>query len=252
MEVDLANMVEVPFLPDLDGVWAVGSMQTCGVAVRAALAGLQYSASYFGSGGMPLLAIQDDVSSESEAVNMTAKFRDALRRMSAKREKWIPLPTGQKVQPLGFDPRASQLVESRQFAISEIARCFHVPPSFLHDLRYGTYSNTAQADQALAKHTLRRWAEQIEQELTRALYGRFGPWFVEFDLSGLLRGDFKARAEALRALVASGIYSPDESRRDLGMGPGESDGSDQLFIQGAMRALRDVAAADGGQGGGGE
>ncbi len=237
MEVERADMVEVTFIPDLDGVLGTSTLRTCSVAVQAALAATEYAGQFFEEGALPLMAVKADIQSEEERKGIVEKLRAAMRRMNETGQKYLTLPHDTALQQVSTDPQKAQLLETRQFAIEEIARCFSIPPSFLQDLRYGTYSNTAQADMSLAKHTLRRWAEQVEQELTVALFGRFGQRFVEFDMTGLLRGDFKSRAEALRALVTTGVFTPDEARRDLGLPEGPTEGSDEQFLQGAMMSL---------------
>ena len=91
----------------------------------------------------------------------------------------------------------------QRFSIEQIARVYQVPPVFLQDLTHGTFSNTEQQDLHLVKHTIKRWIEQLEQELNLKLFPRGSSEFVEFSLDGLLRGDIKTVAELSFAVPES-------------------------------------------------
>jgi len=128
----------------------------------------------------------------------------------------------------------------QRFSIEQIARIYSLPPIFLQDLTHGTYSNTEQQDLHFVKHTVKRWVEQTEAELNLKLFGRGSPFFVEFDLDGLMRGDLKTRMEAHSTAIQNGIKTPNEVRAIENLPPME--GGDQLFIQGATVPLAGQAA----------
>jgi HK97 family phage portal protein len=124
-----------------------------------------------------------------------------------------------------------QLLELQRFSIEQIARIYSLPPVFLQDLTNGTYSNTEQQDLHFVKHTLKRWIEQTEQEMNLKLFPRGSEFYVEFNVDGLLRGDFKTRMEAHAASIQNGIRTPNEVRDIENMSPMPEGGS--LMIQGA-------------------
>jgi HK97 family phage portal protein len=101
----------------------------------------------------------------------------------------------------------------------------------LQDLTRGTYSNTEQQDLHFVKHTLKRWIEQFEQELNLKLFPRGSKLYVEFNVDGLLRGDFKTRMEAHATTIQNGIRTPNEVRDIENMSPMPE--GDSLMIQGA-------------------
>jgi len=76
--------------------------------------------------------------------------------------------------------------------------------------------------------------------LNLKLFGRGSPYFVEFDLDGLMRGDLKTRMEAHATSIQNGIKTPNEVRKIENLAP--LDGGDQLFIQGATVPLAGQAA----------
>jgi HK97 family phage portal protein len=138
--------------------------------------------------------------------------------------------------PIGANPEDAQMIETQKFMVQQIARIYSLPPVFLQDLSTGTFSNTEQQDLHFVKHTVKRWIEQIEQEINLKLYGwQANGVFVQFDLDGLLRGDFKTRMDGLASGVQNGLLTPNEGRREQNLPP--KAGGDELLIQGATVPL---------------
>jgi len=107
---------------------------------------------------------------------------------------------------------------------------------FLQDLTHGTFSNTEQQDLHFVKHTVKRWAEQFEQELNLKLFGRANrDRFAELNLDGLLRGDFMTRMSGYATSIQNAIQTPNEIRRRENL-PAQAHGDD-LLIQGATVPL---------------
>jgi HK97 family phage portal protein len=112
----------------------------------------------------------------------------------------------------------------------------------LQDLTHGTFSNTEQQDLQFVKHTLKRWIEQVEQEMNLKLFPRGSKQYVEFNVDGLLRGDFKTRMEAHATSIQNAIRTPNEVRTIENMQPQE--GGENLMVQGATVPIK-AQATDG-------
>ena len=123
------------------------------------------------------------------------------------------------------------MIDTQKFAILEVARIFGLPPTFLQDLSNGTFSNTEQQDLQLVKHTIKRWCEQMEAEMNLKLFGLNSQSYVEFNLDGLMRGDFMSTMQGNAIGIQSGQITPEETRDKRNLS--KKDGADQLFIQGA-------------------
>jgi HK97 family phage portal protein len=143
----------------------------------------------------------------------------------------MALPAGHEMKSIGFNPEQMQLLELQRFSIEQIARIYSLPPVFLQDLTHGTFSNTEQQDLHFVKHTLKRWIEQTEQEMNLKLFPRGSDLYVEFNVDGLLRGDFGTRMAAHATSIQNGIRTPNEVRTIENM-PDRPEG-DVLLIQGA-------------------
>jgi HK97 family phage portal protein len=134
------------------------------------------------------------------------------------------------------DAEKSQLVELKRFCVEEISRIYGLPPVFVQDMTHGTYSNTEQQDLQLTKHTIKRWVEHFEQELNLKLFGRGNrKFFVEFNMDGLMRGDFVSRMQGHATAIQNGLQTPNEGRA-MENRPAKP-GGDDLLIQGATVPL---------------
>jgi hypothetical protein len=84
---------------------------------------------------------------------------------------------------------------------------------FLQSLAGANSPNSEQQDLHFVKHTLTQWIKRWEQQLNLKLFGsRKRERFVEFNVDGLLRGDFRTRMEGYARAIQNAIYTPDEVR----------------------------------------
>ena len=143
----------------------------------------------------------------------------------------MALPLGHELKPLGFSPDDMQLLELQRFCVEQVARIYSLPPVFLQDLTHGTFANTEQQDLHFVKHTIKRWVEQTEAEINLKIFGRNSRTYAEFNVEGLLRGDFKTRMEAHATSIQNGIRTPNEVRDIENLEPMPE--GDSLMIQGA-------------------
>jgi HK97 family phage portal protein len=147
------------------------------------------------------------------------------------------MPLMHELKAIGIDPEKSQLTDGRRLQLEEIARIYQLPPIFLQDLTHGTLSNTEQQDLHFVKHTLSQWIKAWEQECNLKLFGpRNRSKFVEFNVDGLLRGDFRTRMEGYAKAIQNAINTPDEVRA-MENWPKKGGDADKLHIQGATVPL---------------
>lgn len=95
-----------------------------------------------------------------------------------------------------ISPEAAQLIQSRKFSVTEVARMFRIPPHMVGDLEKATFSNIEHMGQEFAMYTILPWATRFEQEAQTKLLGRrLARGFTKLNLSTLMRGDLKTRGE---------------------------------------------------------
>lgn len=203
-------------------------------AIGLAIAASDYGSKFFQNGGVPPFVLTGPFNSPGALERSSTDMESAVREAASKKKLALSVPTGHTLTPIGVDPEKSQLVALQRFVIEQIARIYSLPPVFLQDLTHGTFTNTEQQDLMLTKHTLRRWIEQFEQELNLKLFGRGNNrQYVEMNVDGLLRGDFKTRMEGYARAITTGQMSPDEAR-EMENRPAHGNAAAKLHMQGAM------------------
>jgi HK97 family phage portal protein len=236
------EIIDIPFMLKADGLGHRGPIMTNKGVVGLAIAANDYASKYFLNGGVPPFAITGNFQSGKSMNSAAADMQDAVRKAAKERRQALVLPSGLEIKAIGADAEKTQLLELKQFMVEEFARIYSLPPVFLQDLTHGTFSNTEQQDLHFVKHTLKRWVEAFEQELNLKLFGRQNKrYFVEMNMDGLLRGDFKARMEGYARGVQSGILKPNEARQ-MENRPDDPDG-DTLLVQGAMVPIAQAGQA---------
>ena len=91
-----------------------------------------------------------------------------------------------------------------------------------------------------AVHTIRPWLVRIEQAMNRALFtdqekGRF---YVQFNIDGLMRGDYKSRMEGYAIARQNGWMSANDIRALENQNPIPADqGGDAYLVNGNMISI---------------
>lgn len=232
-----SEVIDMAYMLHSDGLRHRSPIMTNKDAIGLALAVTDYGAKFFNNGGVPPFVLTGPFTSPGGLQRSATDMELAVKEAAEKRKLALSLPTGHDIKSIGIDPEKSQLVLLQRFIIEQIARIYSLPPVFLQDLTHGTFSNTEQQDLHLTKHTLTRLAKQFEQELNLKLFGRgSNRQYVELNLDGLLRGDFKSRMEGNARAIQTGQITPDEAR-EMENRPKMGGAAAQLHMQGAMMPI---------------
>jgi HK97 family phage portal protein len=116
--------------------------------------------------------------------------------------------TGPNTRPSRLTPEQQQLLETRKFEVTEIARYTGVVPHKLYDLERATFSNIEQQSIDAVVDGIRPYVERFEAFINFDPYLLPAGNFIEFDLEGLLRGDSAARGAFYTALINAGVMTP--------------------------------------------
>ena len=158
----------------------------------------------------------------SDAV-LTADQRKALKENFSgitsgdSRELYV-LEAQFKFEPLGMSPADIQLLETRQFAVQDLARWFGVPSVLINDTAQTTSlgSSVQQIVDGFYRLKLRPQVERIEQAIIKRVLTprqRAQGVTVEFNLDALLRSSLKDRMDIYAKGVQNGIYNRNEPRK---------------------------------------
>lgn len=234
-----ADVIDLPFMLKPCGLQHYGPVTLASKAIQLALAMNDYASNFFAGGGVPPLALVGPLPAGAEAVNRALADINRAIDVAKKSGKPItPIPGGYELKPVGIDPDKGQMVEARRFQIEEIARAYQLPPVFLQDLTRATFSNAEQQDLHLVKHLIGQWAEAFEGELNLKLFGRGNNGrYVEHNLDGLLRGDFKSRIDGITRGIQAGLITPNEGRALENRPNSKNKFADDLFMQGGTVPL---------------
>lgn len=229
------DVIDIPWALSFDGVTHKKPVAKLRNAIGLYMAQEAYASKVFQNGGVPPMQLVGTFTNaagakraQDDVVRAIAEAADAKRPVTA-------MPAGYELKPVGADPGKMQMVDGRQYQLGEIARIYAMPKVFLQDLTGATYSNTEQQDLHLVKHTVTAWLKQIEQELNLKLFGGPTNRFAEFDVDGLLRGDFKSRMEGYSTGIQNAILTPNEARAKENR-PAVEHG-DKTYIQGGTVPL---------------
>jgi len=230
------EIIDIPFSLRPDMMTSRSPILTNADTIGLGIAATNYGSKLFQNGGVPPFMITGNFESGAALKRASDDLQSAIRAAAKENRLALSLPTGHEIKSIGIDPEKSQLVELKRFLIEEYARIYSLPPTFLQDLSNGTFSNTEQQDLHFVKHTIKRWVEQTEQEMNLKLFGKLNnEFYVEFNLDGLLRGDFKTRMEGYASGIQNAVLTPNEARRQENRP--DMDEGNKLMIQGATVPL---------------
>jgi HK97 family phage portal protein len=230
------EIIDVPFALASDGLASISPILKNKDTIGLSIAATNYGAKFFNNGGVPPFVLHGKFETGKGLKRASEDLEKAIKVQSKENRLALTLPMSHELKTIGADPEKSQLVELKRFLIEEVARIYSLPPVFLQDLTHGTFSNTEQQDLHLVKHTIRRWVTQFEQELNLKLFGRGEKeYYVEYNIDGLLRGDFATRMSGYATAIQNAVLTPNEARAQENR-PNDDQG-DELLIQGATVPL---------------
>jgi hypothetical protein len=164
--------------------------------------------------------------------NLTKSLATAYASLG-KSHKAMVAEEGMKVKTVGVNPNESQLLEGRQFSISDVARWFNLPPHVLKDLSHSNYSNMQQQSLELITYSFRPWFVKLEQSYEMFLLQPHerGKYSVRHNANALLRGDEKSRGEYYKMRFATGSITPNRIMELEDENPIEEPWADKTYLQ---------------------
>jgi HK97 family phage portal protein len=128
------------------------------------------------------------------------------------------LSGGAKFVKTGSDGEQAQMLESRQFAVEEVARVFRVPPSMIGLNTPGAMSYASVEHNAIqfTRYSLTPLIAAIEEAHNRLLPGDV---FLRVNMDGLLRGDSATQASVFSTALQAGYMSVNEARGLMDLRP---------------------------------
>jgi HK97 family phage portal protein len=187
-----------------------------------ALATQDYAARFFANSGRPDYALE-------APGNLTPATIDNLRDQIASRHqgtenahKPMVLTGGMTMRTVSMPVEDMQLLQTRQFAIEEIARIYGIPPFMIgHNEKTTSWGSGVEAmGTGFVRYALRQHLNKIENEINRKLF-RTASKVALFDTTELERADTKSMFESMRTAIGRsgepGFLTINEARARLSL-----------------------------------
>jgi HK97 family phage portal protein len=186
-----------------------GIMSAQRQAIGGAVAVNTYAQRYFDGGAQPtgiIYSANPDLTQE-EADLLKSQW---LRQYGGTKRTPAVLNESTKFQQLSDNAKDAQLLETRQFSLTEIANMIGLPAYYLGAPNSSrTYSNVSEENLQLVRWSLLPFVQRVESSFTELLpRGQF----AKMNIDALLRPDTKTRYETHKIGLDAGFLTVDEVR----------------------------------------
>lgn len=237
---------------------ALSPLKCFGRTIGIGLDADEYARLFYKQGGTPSGYITYDGKVDEKVADEVRQYW--MRKMSGVQNAHLPavLAEGGKFVSLMQDPETAQLMQSRAFQVSDVARAFGVPPHLIGETEKSTSWGTGINAQTTQFYILglRKHVKRFEGELTRKLLSRKereSGTEIKFNLDTLLRADLAARYDAHKIALGGtqhpGWRTVNEIRALDGLAKSDEPEADQLYrpvIKGNENAGQGDNDGDGG------
>lgn len=172
-------------------------------SVGTSIATAEYNAKFFANGARPDFVLQTDGGLVKEQADIIRSTWTARHGGASNAHTPAVLTGGLKVQPLTLNAVDSQILQTANWNLEEVCRILGVPPFLVGSTEKSTSWGTGQENmgRGFVKYTLLRDLVKIQKEINRKFWPTRETYFVEFDVSGIERGDMKSENEAMRVAL---------------------------------------------------
>jgi HK97 family phage portal protein len=239
---------EILHIPGLgfDGLPGYSPIAMARNAIGMSMATEEFGASFFQNGAAP-----GGILEHPGILKDPSKVRESWNELfkgSGNANKVAVLEEGMTYKQIGIPPNEAQFLETRKYQTEEICRIYRVPPHLVADLDKATFSNIEHQSISFVVHTIRPWLVRLEQAMNKALLypAERQRYFIEFNVDGLLRGDYESRMRGYATARQNGWMSANDIRRleNMNLIPKE-EGGDLYLINGNMTKLEDAGIFSG-------
>jgi HK97 family phage portal protein len=194
----------------------------------------KYGSVFFKNNARPNVVIQVPGNMTPEAQKT---FLEQWNRMHGGLEnahKTAILTMGATANPFSMNARDSQLMETRQFEIREVANWLGVPPHKLGDTTRTAYASLEQENHSYLVEALDPWLCAWETEANDKLLSEgqkeTESHFTEFNRNALVRASFAERMAGYNTALQGGWMNRNEVRAKENMNPLDGEEGEKFFV----------------------
>lgn len=204
---DVLHIIDLAIPGSLIGASRVEKLKD---ALGVATALQNYASRFFSQGATTSGVIEFPGALTPEQSKNLADGFDSRHRGYRKAHKTGVLFGGATYKQTTVPNDQAQFLDSRRFAVEEIARAFNVPLHMMGIPGTNSYASVEQNNLQWISHSLRPILEKIEWAYSQLLPGNA---FIKFNFNALLRGDLQSRATAYSIMLQQGAETINEVRR---------------------------------------
>jgi HK97 family phage portal protein len=230
-----------------DGIRGYSPIRMAQEAVGLGLAATEFAARFFGQGMNMGGVLEHPTKLSDEAYGRIKKSLED--EGSGLANSWRPLilEEGMKYARIPMPLTEAQFLENRKFTQAEICGLFRVPPHLIADLDRSTNNNIEQQSLEFTMYDMLPYFTRWEQAINRRLFTRKEReqgYYAQFNVKGLLRGDYKSRQEGLATMRQNGVINADEWRELEEINPIEGTAGTAYLVNGSMISTETAAQQD--------
>lgn len=212
-----------------DGLTGYSVIAMAAKSIGLGMATEQFGSNFFANGTHPGVIVSHPGKLSDRANNHLKESLNEEYSGLGKSHRLLLLEEAMKIEKVSFSPTDSQFLETRKFQVAEIARWFRMPLHKISDLEKSTNNNIEHQGIEFATDTILPWVSRLEMEVDVKLFAKSkGSLYSKLNMSGLLRGDSKSRAEFYKAMRDMGVFSANDILRFEDMNTIGSEGDKRL------------------------
>lgn len=212
-EYGTERILHIPWVRLPGQVRGISPVQASQETTGLELAAREWAGRFFGNGATlgGVIQMPGARPSNEEAEELRKQF--AMRHQGRRKSHAFGvLYGGATYAPVSLKPQEAELAPLWRHVLEEAARIYHIPPHLLgsQDPGGSSYSSVEQRSIEYVVHGVTTFTTRIERSLSLLIPG--DDTFLKLNVSGLLRGDIKSRAEAEARWLENKVLTREEVR----------------------------------------
>ena len=226
---------EILYIPDLlrpGQVRGVSRVTALKENFGLALALEKFAATFFGSGTNLAGVIEFPGNlTQEQADNLRSGF-DSRHSGWSRSNRTGVLSGGAQFKPTMVSPEQSSLIDTRRFAVEDVARALNIPPHLLGLPGTMAYASVEENNRAFLTSTIQPMVAKIESAISPLMRRSPGGEnaYVKFNMDALLRANIQARTAAYSTGLQAGYLTINDVRRMDDMLPVEDEAANQVRV----------------------
>lgn len=231
--------------PSWNGYLGLNAVQMAREAIGLAIATEENHAKLFANGARPggVLSVEGNLSQAAKD-----KLKESWAAAQAKLSnafKTAVIDGNVKWNPMAMTGVDAQHLETRRYQVEEIARAMRVFPQMIGSTdKTTTFASAESFFLAHVVYSISPWTERWEEVIWRDLLDGDVDLYAKFNITSLLRGDAKTRAEFYASAIVNGWMTRNEVRALEEMNPLPGLSEPLIPLNMATQAQVDAMATD--------